>query len=1463
MADRRQIAIRLAVEGAERARAELEAIKGAARKAGEDAAPTAQQLAAWERLNRVVDGSYRATDTYARVVERVNAAERAGIGTAEQRNRLLEQAAMAHARATGAMELNAGGTRNLSAAMGQAGFQLQDFAVQVSMGQNALVAFGAQASQLAGFFGAGGAVAGAAITVGVLAAQLLGAGTAADALDAAMGQVEGSYRRLNDLAELRSKGIEEEAEAVGRLSAAYGSLGAAGQRAERVVLDRQRDALIVATTDLRAQSTARIADLAISEEARRSQAFRVLDAGSAVPNLVPLPATTAPDLAAATRALETYGSAARLTADVQRQFAASLDEAARLGGGNARAILQQRDAVLDLLPRVVELDTVQRQHAIQVIALLQAQGAGREEIERYAAAWGPLTEEILRAGRTLAAARNAAVDDPLAATRAEITRNEAVLAALQTGGVAGAQSVQSEGERQAEITRRTDALLAQFRKDLQEAGVDAAEAAARVDAFRETAVRMSVEAVDSSRRLRDAIEGRTKAERDAENAARDAAAAVEASYRRMADLAERRVKDVEDEAAAVARLSSAYGSLGEAGQRAERLVLDRQAATLDAAAATLREGSTRHLAGIDLSAAERAAVEAYGTASRLTADVQRQFAAALDEAARLGGDNARVLLQQRDAVLELLPRVTELEAAQRRHLSATLALMGAQGAGRDEIERYAAAWGPLAEAVLRASRALAASRAAAVDDPLAATRAEIARNQQVLAALEARGVAAAQAVQAGQSRQEEITRRSTALVDQFRQSLAASGVGAEEAESRVEAYRETAVRMAVEVVDSNRRVRESIEGRSRAEREAARDSQRLAEILRRTVYEDAPAGQMVFPVEAVGAALDRLRQRQTEEDRRRAEELRREEERRADENGRRLDGSVQRWGDALTDTTYNALEAGAARGENVFQSLAGGFGSTLRRAAAEALSSVVFQPMVRGAFGALGYTGAESGPGSIWGSLGNLFSLGGGVNNLTGGGLTGALGLDGLASSVSGLWSSTGLGGVAQTVGDLGVFAEGAALNAGTGVSLGGIGLGSILGAAGAGALGGGMLASLTGGNSTGGSIGGGVGAAAGYALAASGLLGPLGPLAGALLLGGGGGLLGGLFGPGAPNPAYHIAIGADAAGSLGILNSDAKHIDEQLQQALAVAGQQVASLNALMASAGVRASGSVILGKDGADPNRPLDLSSGIRNLLFSAVDEALNAEIAGRSFASTDELARVISNATARRSEIPAIERGIEVTTLRAEGREREADWIELNAAREAEWQSTRDRLREIGVAQPEIDRIIASLWDAYAAQDRAAKAQREAAEAQEEAARASGARGLLEDLAFGGLSTLTAEARAAAAQASLDAARAGLTGEEGLGEYARVARATLPVLREVYGTTERYGALVAEVGGTLRAAGGDTAGLAALLEANAAGVDRQTEALLGLGGDQLEVLDRIRSELTLLRGNLEALARRIAAA
>ncbi|HGY3698838.1 TPA: phage tail tape measure protein [Citrobacter freundii] len=87
---------------------------------------------------------------------------------------------------TGA-EGGAKGTGSWKNSMQQAGYQVQDFIIQVQGGQSALVAFAQQGSQLAGAFGPGGAIVGSIIALssvlaGVLITSLNGGKNAMDAL---------------------------------------------------------------------------------------------------------------------------------------------------------------------------------------------------------------------------------------------------------------------------------------------------------------------------------------------------------------------------------------------------------------------------------------------------------------------------------------------------------------------------------------------------------------------------------------------------------------------------------------------------------------------------------------------------------------------------------------------------------------------------------------------------------------------------------------------------------------------------------------------------------------------------------------------------------------------------------------------------------------------------------------------------------------------------------------------------------------------------------------------------------------------------------------------------------------------------------------------------------------------------------------------------------------------------------
>ena len=81
----------------------------------------------------------------------------------------------------------------------QAGYQVQDFAVQVAGGQSALVALSQQGSQMLGFFGPAGAIAGAVLAVGVLASRIMDTASQMKAAKEEAKKLAEQLERIRDL----------------------------------------------------------------------------------------------------------------------------------------------------------------------------------------------------------------------------------------------------------------------------------------------------------------------------------------------------------------------------------------------------------------------------------------------------------------------------------------------------------------------------------------------------------------------------------------------------------------------------------------------------------------------------------------------------------------------------------------------------------------------------------------------------------------------------------------------------------------------------------------------------------------------------------------------------------------------------------------------------------------------------------------------------------------------------------------------------------------------------------------------------------------------------------------------------------------------------------------------------------------------------------------------------------------
>ncbi|EEB1518670.1 phage tail protein [Salmonella enterica subsp. enterica serovar Montevideo] len=112
----------------------------------------------------------------------------------------------------------------LRSGMQQAGYQIQDFIVQVQGGQSALVALSQQGSQLAGAFGPGGAVAGALLALGSILFGTLS--TALSSTKDEMEQLKSAAETLNKVVVINSQGVAALSNDYARLAATNATLAA-------------------------------------------------------------------------------------------------------------------------------------------------------------------------------------------------------------------------------------------------------------------------------------------------------------------------------------------------------------------------------------------------------------------------------------------------------------------------------------------------------------------------------------------------------------------------------------------------------------------------------------------------------------------------------------------------------------------------------------------------------------------------------------------------------------------------------------------------------------------------------------------------------------------------------------------------------------------------------------------------------------------------------------------------------------------------------------------------------------------------------------------------------------------------------------------------------------------------------------------------------------------------------------
>ena len=232
--------------------------------------PTAADVG-FKKLEKSLDGLEAATRDYQRALDRINTAERAGVVTTKQAASAIRGAEQAYESATRAAANYSGAqvafrrstgeaaaaTGGLMTAIGrnnaviqQAGYQVGDFAVQVGGGTSAITAFGQQASQLLGVFGAWGAVAGAAIAIAApLSLALMDGAGSAKTLSQNLEALAEALEAVNAAQELSRTSIFDLTEKYGEYALAVGEVLAAQREIASLEAEMALSAAVMQLSD--------------------------------------------------------------------------------------------------------------------------------------------------------------------------------------------------------------------------------------------------------------------------------------------------------------------------------------------------------------------------------------------------------------------------------------------------------------------------------------------------------------------------------------------------------------------------------------------------------------------------------------------------------------------------------------------------------------------------------------------------------------------------------------------------------------------------------------------------------------------------------------------------------------------------------------------------------------------------------------------------------------------------------------------------------------------------------------------------------------------------------------------------------------------------------------------------------------------------------------------------------------
>lgn len=361
-------------------------------------------------------------------------------------------------------------TSRLGTVFGQAGYQVQDFATQVSMGQNAVVAFSTQASQLLGIFGTGGAIAGAVLTVGTLVYQLLAGKDAAKEFADTIRNVGNGYRTAMDDAEQWRAGLDKEAEKALSLRRYYDSLSESRRSFEQAALTREEKALNEQREALRRQIVGNLGGLsqgATDTLAQMEMQARANYGAASAEYSTIMSDETVARIRQVVAAIEDFRNSGKFGSEELANFSTRLTTLSDGMGPLGRLIRANAESMIDSASQTRDLEAASRQLDERFRALGLRVGEVGNQLE-------------MARGRLLALA-TIALDNPTASIDRQLEQTEARIAALRSGGVTGLDRLTAQQEAESKALETASRWRTEYAATLRASGMAETMIAAQLE----------------------------------------------------------------------------------------------------------------------------------------------------------------------------------------------------------------------------------------------------------------------------------------------------------------------------------------------------------------------------------------------------------------------------------------------------------------------------------------------------------------------------------------------------------------------------------------------------------------------------------------------------------------------------------------------------------------------------------------------------------------------------------------------------------------------------------------------------------------------------------------------------------------------------------------------------------------------------------------------------------------------